>query len=183
MQATQQQTTPEATTSKPVQQDCSMTSTPQKEHEWLQRFIGQWEGEGEAAMGPEQSTAKWKTSETVRSLQGLWIVAEGNGEMPGGGTATTIVTLGYDPKKGRYVGTFVGSMMHHLWVYEGTLDSTGAVLTLDTEGPGMTPDTASAKYQDVIAFESDDVRTLTSFILGEGGQRQQIMKATYRRVR
>jgi Protein of unknown function (DUF1579) len=35
----------------------------------------------------------------VRSLGGLWILAEGQGEMPGCGAATTVLTLGYDPQK------------------------------------------------------------------------------------
>lgn len=32
-------------------------------------------------------------------------------------------------------------MMTHLWIYEGSLDQAGRVLTLDTEGP-ISPPTA-----------------------------------------
>lgn len=53
-------------------------------------------------------------------------MCEGLGEMPGGGIATTMMTLGYDPARKWFVGTFIGSMMTHMWVYAGT------VLTLDT---------------------------------------------------
>ena len=42
--------------------------------------------------------------------------------MPDGGPATMIMTLGYDPAKKRFVGTFIGSMMTNLWVYEGELE-------------------------------------------------------------
>ena len=34
-----------------------------------------------------------------------------------------IMTLGYDPQKKRFVGTLIGSMMTHLWVYDGALDA------------------------------------------------------------
>lgn len=47
---------------------------------------------------------------------------------------TTIMTIGYDPHRQRFVGTFVASMMTHLWMYEGALDDGERVLTLETEG-------------------------------------------------
>ena len=40
-----------------------------------------------------------------------------------------------------------------------------------------------AKYQDVIAFVSDDHRTLTSRMLGPDGQWHQFMQAHYHRAR
>ena len=43
---------------------------------------------------------------------------------------TTLMTLGYDPRKKRFVGTFVGSMMTNLWIYDGELDKDERVLTL-----------------------------------------------------
>jgi len=63
------------------------------------------------AVGPDQLSSKTKGTEVVRSLGGLWIVSEGEGEMPDGGTGKTVMTLGYDPQNNRYVGTFIGSMM------------------------------------------------------------------------
>ena len=163
------------------QPECPGMAKPQAEHEWLHRMVGEWAGEGEAAMGPDQPPVKWKSTEIVRSIGGMWIAAEGTGEMPGGGTAATVMTLGFDPKKGKYIGNFVASMMTHMWVYEGTLE--GTVLTLNTEGPGMSPDAPSAAYKDVIDLKSDDLRTLTSFIQDNNGQWQQIMTATYRRTK
>src|SRR5687768_16701320 len=112
-----------------------MKAEPQREHEWLQTLVGEWTSEAEAVMGPDQPPSTFRGTESVRSLGGLWVLCEGQGEMPGGGTARTLLTLGYDPARQRYVGTFVGSMMTHQWVYEGSMDPEGKVLTLDTEGP------------------------------------------------
>src|SRR5688572_31098773 len=53
-----------------------------------------------------------RRSSDLRSLGGLWTVGEGSGDMPGGGTAKTIMTLGYDPQKKRFVGTFIRSEEH-----------------------------------------------------------------------
>ncbi len=49
------------------------------------------------ATGPDQPAATYKGTETVRSLGGLWVVCEGRGAMPGGGTADMMMTLGYAP--------------------------------------------------------------------------------------
>ena len=102
--------------------------------------------------------------------------------MPGGGAATMIITLGFDPQKQRFVGTWVGSMMTHLWVYDGALDPAGKVLTLNAEGPSMSGN-GMAKYQDIIELKSDDHHTLTARMLGDDGTWTQVMAADYRRKR
>jgi hypothetical protein len=73
--------------------------------------------------------------------------------------------------------------MTHLWIYNGSLDATGRILTLDAEGPSFAGDGAMAKYQDIIEFENDDLRTLSSQILGPDGQWFRFMTACYRRTR
>jgi hypothetical protein len=160
-----------------------MKAEPQKEHQWLQQLVGEWTYEAEATMEPGQPPSKLEGSESVRSLGGVWILAEGQGEMPGCGAATTVLTLGYDPQKQRYVGTWIGSMMTHLWVYDGTLDAAGRVLTLNAEGPHMAAEGKLAQYKDVIEFKSEDHRVLTSHMLGEDGEWHGFMTAHYRRMK
>lgn len=158
-----------------------MHAEPQKQHRWLQQLVGEWSFEVECIMGPDQPPSKSSGIEIVRSIGELWTVAEGRGEMPGCGPATTVMTLGYDPQKQRFVGTFVGSMMTYLWVYDGELDAAARVLTLNAEGPGMAGDGKMVRYNDVIEFKSDDHRVLTSQMLDEGGTWRRFMTAHYRR--
>jgi hypothetical protein len=160
-----------------------MQSKPAKEHEWLQKLVGNWTSEMECVMGPDQPPMKSKGSESVRSIGGLWTMGEGTGEMPDGNKMTSIMTLGYDPARQRFVGTFIASMMTHMWKYEGTLDASGKVLTLDTEGPGMSGDGKMTKYKDIVTFVDDDHRILTSRIQGEDGQWTEFMTAHYRRTK
>lgn len=163
-----------------------MKTESQKEHQWLQKLVGEWTYETEALMGIDQPPEKSTGTESVRclghsescSLGGLWVLAEGQGEMPGCGTATTMMTLGYDPQKQSFVGTWIGSMMTHLWVYDGELDASKNVLTLNSEGPSMS-DEELAKYRDVIEFKSDDHRVLTSHALNNDGQWHGFMTANY----
>jgi hypothetical protein len=161
-----------------------MKAEPQKEHAWLQKLVGEWIFEGECVMGPQQPPMKSTGVESVRSLGGLWAICEGRGEMPdGSGPSNSIMTLGYDPQKGCFVGSFVASMMSHLWIYErGTLDSAGKVLTLEAKGPSFSGDGKIVDYQDIIEWTGDDNRTLSSRMRGEDGSWTPFfMTARYRR--
>jgi hypothetical protein len=158
-----------------------MKAEPQKEHQWLQKLVGDWTYETEA---PDESgqTAKSTGTETVRSIGGLWVQAEGNGNMPNGKPATTLMTLGYDLQKRRFVGSWIGSMMAYLWVYTGELDGAERVLTLSSEGPSMAGDGTISQYQDAIELTSNDQRTLTARVRTADGKWQEIMKVEYRRM-
>ncbi len=158
-----------------------MHSGPQQEHQWLHKLVGEWTHESEALSGPDQSPEKLTGTERVRSLGGRWILAEGQGEMPGGGAGQTLMTLGYDPHKQRYVGTWIGSMMSYLWVYDGELDANQRVLTLCADGPAMEGAGTLATYKDVMEFKRDDHRVLTSHVLGEDGEWHHFMTANYYR--
>lgn len=171
----------EFTTQGETQQQPAQMAEPQAEHKWLQKLVGEWTCEGEGVMEPGKPPVKFTSTESVRSIGGLWIVAEGRGEMPGCGSSTTIMTLGYNPQKERFVGTFIASMMTHMWQYSGSLDPTEKILTLDTEGPSMTDQGKMEKYKDVIEIHSDSHRVLTSHVRDENGNWRQFMTAHYRR--
>lgn len=160
--------------------DCQVQ--PQKEHQWLEQLVGEWTYEADCPGGDGQMPMKMTGTESVRSLGGLWVVGEGRSEMPGGGgPATMILTIGYDPAKKKFVGSWIGSMMANLWVYEGSLDAAGKVLSLHTEGPNMMAPGSTAKYKEVIEVRSKDERTFSSHMQGPDGEWINFMKATYRR--
>jgi hypothetical protein len=160
-----------------------MPSEAKKEHQWLEQLVGEWTSEMEAVMEPGQPPSKHTGTESVRTLQGLWLICEGRGDVPEGEPWTTIMTLGYDPARGQYLGTFIGSMMTHMWVYEGQLDAAEKELTLNTEGPSPTGDGSTTKYRDAIELKSSDHRVLTSNFLAEDGTWREFMTANYRRIR
>ncbi|MGE3270063.1 MAG: DUF1579 domain-containing protein [Chloroflexota bacterium] len=162
--------------------DC-MQVAPQKEHAWLERMVGEWEFEHEAVMGPDQPTMKTKGTERVYSLGGLWVIGESTCQMPDGDNSEMRITLGYDPLKQKFVGSWYGTMMTSFWVYEGTLDADERVLTLEADGPAFNDPTATAKYRDIVTLVSDDHRMLTSQVQGEDGVWQQFMEGHYRRTK
>lgn len=159
-----------------------MNAEPQDQHRWLQRLVGEWTFESEGLMGPDQPPVKGVGTEVVRSLGGLWTIGEGEAPMPDGSPMKTVMTLGFDPALGRFVGTFVGSTMSMLWTYSGALDAGSKALALEAEGPSFTGEGA-AKYVDSIEFLDDDNRTLTSKVQMPDGNWVQFMTAHYRRKR
>lgn len=152
-----------------------------QEHAWLQKLVGEWRGEGEAAMGPGAPVEKFAMDETVRAIGDVWVQCESLTKPPAGGSATTIMTLGFDPDKQRFRGTFIGSMMTYLWIYDGALDASGKILVLDAEGPSMTGDGKMARYRDSIELISDDHRTLSSQMQLPDGTWSKFMTMHYRR--
>ena len=158
---------------------CMQKPEPTKEHQWLRRLVGEWTFVAEG-VGPQEGPSRFEGVERARMLGDVWLLIEGEGDVPGGGRATNLMTLGYDPQKQRFVGTFIGSMMTSLWDYEGSLDTDGRKLTLDTEGPSMTGE-GTTRYRDAIELVSDDERVMTSEVEGPDGSWTRFMTMTSRR--
>jgi hypothetical protein len=160
--------------------DAPKMPAPQKEHEWLKQLEGEWVTESEMLMAPGQPPMKCKGTESVRSLGGFWVTGEMKSEIMGT-TMTGIMTVGFDPKLAKYVGTWICSADSHLWKYEGTLDAMGKVLTLNTEGPDMFAPGKLAKMKDVIEIKDKDHTVLTSSMQGSDGKWVQFMTMHLRR--
>lgn len=159
-----------------------MFPEPGEHHKWLEQLIGAWTVESEMG-GEGMPSMKATGTDTVRSLGGRWVICELKSEMPGMGAMHAVMTLGYNPETGKYQGTWVDSVSDLLWVYEGTLDPTRKILTLEAEGPNMMdPAAGRTRYRDVIEFKSDEHRTLTSSALVDG-EWVQFMTANYRKAK
>lgn len=154
---------------------------PQQEHEWLQQLVGDWTYEHTSDCQPGDTPQVFRGTQRTRALGKLWIIGDGTGNMPGGGAALSQLTLGFDPRTKRFVGTWVGSMMTHLWVYDGALDAERKTLMLDCEGPSFNDPNKLTKYKDIFTVLSPDHYTLTSRVLGDDAKWQEFMVAHYRR--
>ena len=160
-----------------------MFEQPTPDHAWLQQLLGDWTAKVEMTMGPDQPPTITTGAETFRELGPFWVLGEGTmGCGDGNSVGRNLMTLGYDPRTQRFVGSFISSMMSHLWPYEGSLGESGKVLTLDSTGPSFAGDGTMAKYQDIIEFINPNHRTLTSRYLEPSGSWRQFMVAHYHRA-
>ena len=158
-----------------------MNTLVRSQHAWLQRMVGEWTCVVEVVLKPGDPPGQDISTESVRSLDCVWIIAEATGENAGA-KVYSMMTLGYDPARSLFVGSFISSMMTHLWLYEGELDEGGEKLMLRSEGPSIEDEGSIAKYLDTIEFKGDDHRVLRSSYLTKAGAWQAFMTADYRRV-
>ena len=158
-----------------------MFAKPQSEHEWFNSLLGNWTFTHECSMGPDSPPTITTGKVAARSLGGLWILLECEGSTPEDGNWTSLFTLGFDPARERYLGTFVASMMTHLWIYDGSLDDSGKQLILDVEGPAFDGN-GMAKYQDIFEIVDENSWVLRSQMLGEDGQWHQFMVGRHQRA-
>lgn len=153
---------------------------PVAQHAWLQQLVGQWESKVQMFENGEPSDESQGT-ETVRPVGDFWIMAENRGDFMGQ-PFTGIQTLGFDPEKQQFVGTWVDSVTGYLWTYEGTLDEAEKALTLRTEGPCPLTPGDTVQFKEVLEVESDDHKTFTSSMQDEDGNWITVMKADYQRL-
>ena len=155
---------------------------PLPQHGWLTRLLGEWRVTSECDGPPGQPPLRGTATERVRMLGSYWIIGESEGDCPGGGgMVRMVVTMGFDPATRRFRGSFVGSMMPWMFVYDGALDDSAMTLALDTEGPAM-HGPGTARYRDSVTMEGDAVRILTSEVLQADGSWQRIMSGRYERI-
>ena len=153
----------------------------EKEHQWLEKFVGEWESKSRGTASPDQPPIEATGKMTSRSLGGIWIVNELTAEMTGM-SVTGIQTIGYDPATKKFVGTWVDSMSNYMWKYKGTVDESGTKLTLEADGPNFMADGKMTKFRDAYEFKSDDHIIATSSMLGEDGEWATFMTGDMRRV-
>jgi hypothetical protein len=142
---------------------------PTQEHAWLQQLSGEWTAETEAVMEPGKPAVKSTGTESIKSLGEFWSIAEIKGQMMAQPFTGNMV-LGYNADNKKYVATWVDSMTSKMWNYEGSIDPSGKVLTLETEGvcpmhPGKT-----TKFKETLEIKDKDHKVYSSSMLGEDGK-------------
>ena len=159
---------------------------PTDPHEWLRHLEGSWEGDVEIWVDPTkpdvqlEKPQKSKATETTRMLGGFWAVPVIKGDfagMPYEGQGQ----FGYDPAKGKFIGTWIDSMAHYLWQYEGSLDSARKVLTLEARGPRCDDPNTTTRYRDAHEIIDKDTRRITSSYETRDGKWLTLMKVDLKR--
>lgn len=150
-----------------------------EQHAWLRQFVGEWRVEMPA---PDGSTTIG--TESVAKLGDNWVVFDSSAPIADGAVMRMRMTLGYDPAQQAFVGSWIGSMMNHLWIYRGgTLDAAQRLLSLPSEGPAFDGSGRIVQYRDEIEIVSPDERLLHGNTLGDDGRWVRFMTARSTRIK
>lgn len=108
---------------------------PTIEHLRLAHAVGTWDATMKSwVRGPDADPIVSKGTEVAKLMPGgLWLLTEYDGkvgEIPFHGVGQT----GYDPRKGKYVGSWVDSMSPALLVTEGEFEPKTRTLTMTASG-------------------------------------------------
>lgn len=153
-----------------VAQDPPEMPKPTAEHKWLSKFHGTWTSKSKGMMGPGQPEMECSGEIVCKPLGEFWIVNDMQGDAFGD-PMRGIQTIGYDPENKKYVGTWVDSLTSFMWKYEGSVDATGKILTLEADGPNFMGDPkTTTKFQDIYEFRSESEMIVTSKMLGPDGK-------------
>jgi hypothetical protein len=165
-------------------QDAPEFPKPQKEHQILKQFEGDWDATCRmiGKTGTDKEEAQSKGHEVAKvSYGGFWMVMEFTGEahqksFDGRGT------IGYDPVKQKYVLTWIDSLNPRMMTAEGTADKDGRTLTF--YGECVDPsDKKQTQEKLVFEFRNADTRTLTFSKGGPDVKEQKGMEILYTRSR
>lgn len=150
------------------------------EQEWLRQLAGEWDSVGEAVAAPGMPAMECKGTMKFRMLGEHWLISDVTGDI-GGTQFTAIQTVGWDAKSRKYIGTWVDSMMNHMWKYSGSVDESGKILALDAEGPDFSNPEKTAMYRDAYELKSKDHIVMTSAVQGADGKWTVFMTSNLRR--
>lgn len=157
------------------------TPAPPRDHEWLKQLVGEWDVQFKMSVQPDQPPIESVGTDSVRALGDHWVIAEMKTTMMGA-PYNGILSLGYDPIKSAFSGTWIDSFCGYLWVYKGTLNDAGDTLTLETEGPSLLHGPGkTSRYREVIQITGKDSRTFTSSTEADDGTWMKILTIEYRR--
>jgi hypothetical protein len=111
-------------------------------------------------MPGEDGSRRPSCSAPTRSapLGDLWVLAEVAAKCPAAAPPTWCSRSAMTPKRNATSARGFGSMMTHLWVYEGSVDAAGKALDTHDGRPGVRRDgkMRNAKVREVIEFVTPD---------------------------
>lgn len=159
------------------------------EHQWLQQLIGEWTFTGKMMMPPtpesddKPGTAESSGTESVRALGKFWVIASTSGTMPcSGDMMQGVIQIGFDHALNRFRGSWIGSPMSKMYIYDGYLDDKRRILTLESTGPSFTDPTKETLYRDIIEIVDANNRLFYSQVRNDDNSWTEFLRCEYKRA-
>jgi hypothetical protein len=111
-------------------QACMLAGTPGKNHEFLFKGVGKWQGKNTMWMAPDAPPLVTDCTSTVTSIMdGHYVKVETVGEMPGMGPYNGQGTYGFDNVSNKFVSTWIDNHSTGIMTGAGQLSPDGKTMT------------------------------------------------------
>ena len=158
-----------------------MRAEPTAEHKVVAADVGTWDCEMKIWMaGPDADPMVVKGTEVNEMFGPYWLISKFKADM-GGQNFEGRASLGYDPSKKKFVGTWFDTMNPFMSHMEGTYDKETKTMTMMTTGVG--PDGKPSKGKNVSVSKEDGTRVFTMFSAMPGDDKNFIkaMEIVYKK--
>ncbi len=151
---------------------------PGPEHQVLADNVGTWEASIEIHPSPGAPAITSKGAVRSRlACGGMWLISDFLNETTG---FEGHGICGYDPAKGKYVGTWVDPMRTFIALSEGSWDPVSRAMTMWYEASG--PQGSKLRWREVTETLGPDTQVWRQYMMGADGQEFESMTVTYRRI-
>ena len=150
-------------------------------HKKMEPLVGEWRADVKVWMAPGEPQRSQGTSKNEMILGGRFLKSEFSGTMMGK-PFKGIGINGYDIHKGKFTGLWLDDMSTSYMASEGTLDSSGKVLTLTSEFDCPVRK-QKVKMRMVSTLIDNDSHKLEMFDSTPDGNEMKTMEILYARVK
>jgi len=147
---------------------------PGPEHEVFLKDVGVWDATVEVKLAPAPQISSGEARNSL-ACGGLWLVTEFRNESGFEGRGL----YGYDPARGKYVGTWIDSMRTFMVLSDGEYDASTRTMILRTEHTDPTGRTM--RWREVTRTVDDDTQVWSQIMTAPDGREFETMTVTYRR--
>ncbi len=148
-----------------------VAAKPSPEHAILKKDVGTWDID--ITMGSGAAKAQSKGTETVRMLGSFWSISDMKYDYMGQ-PVQSHGTIGYDPDKKRFVGSWHESSSPNLTTMTGKWDAKTNKLTMIMKGKD--PAGKNTRFKSITTYIDENTKTFEFFMLKEGSK-TEFMKA------
>ena len=161
-----------------IEQLMEAYAKPGKEHERLQKLVGEWDVAVKSYEGdPEKPVESKAVAKMETMLEGRFLRQTFEGEF-GGRKFTGIGVTGYDNAQQKYIGAWIDTFGTGMMHITGEYDESSRTLT---EMGEATMPTGVMKFRMVTKEVNDDKFTFTMYMVLSEGVEQIVMENTYTR--
>jgi hypothetical protein len=163
-------------------QEGPLIPRPTAEHERLAREAGTWDATIKSWMqGPGSEPTISRGVQVAKLMPGgLWLISSFEGKF-GGQDFHGSGQMGYDPKKGKYGGTWIDSMATEILLMEGAYDDKTHTLTMQAKATDPSGKPYEARMS--TKYEGEDSMVFNMEMKSEEtrGEYFKLMEITYKR--